>query len=551
MVPKSYLDSIESRLSTVEGTLRTLSSKLEERDVVGVQKHNGSSAKPSALCIAIRDGVAVEEEYNDTVPTQEPTDGMGSIGFTEEDDSVYFGPSSNIAFTRRIVRAITATMHTQPSIATPSSHGGILLDSHILHVSRPPSPANRKPGWADENGDPETLFILPPEEETLRLIRHYFANTGVLFPYIHEESFLATYEELKAGGFRKARRSWLGLLNMILAMSTNASIHISAEERAAKTDIFFSRAMALCAKQIRHGTSLETLQFLLLMGQYLQGTEQSVRTWNLHGLAVKVAYQLGVHSKDALKQFPPVEREVRLRTWFGCIILDRTLSMTLGRPSAIPENYIKLELPRDYAELTSSSGDVVAVSSAKEPMWFFNATITLYHIMYKVIDSLYGGNLGCDNGSNIFDIASCLLQTEQQLLEWQRNLPSALPIVLPSELPLWTDKDATTVLRFRVILTLRYQNLRILAHRPVLVKFLDHLASHSSDYQQLRMLQQVGVDSLQTCIQSASAIISIVSHIVHSTGPQRGLLGAWWFSLYYSTYMITIHFTFQARINPL
>lgn len=154
--------------------------------------------------------------------------------------------------------------------------------------------------------------------------------------------------------------------------------------------------------------------------------------------------------------------------------------------------------------------------------------------MYKVIDSLYGGNLGCDNGSNIFDIASCLLQTEQQLLQWQRNLPPVLPIVLPTELAHWSDQDATLVLRFRVILTLRYHNLRILAHRPILVKFLDLLTSRSSDYNQLSMLQQVGIDSLQTCIQSASTIIAIVSHIVHSSEPQRGLLGAWWFSLYYS-----------------
>lgn len=207
--------------------------------------------------------MASEEVFNNAVSSQEPTDGMGSIGFSEEDDSVYFGPSSNIAFTRHIVRAITATINNQPPIATPSSQGGMILDSHILHVSRPPSPANRRSDYPDEDGDPEALFILPPEEETLELIRHYFAVTGVLFPYIHEESFLATYEEVKAAGFRKARRSWLGLLNIILAMSTSASVHsgLSAEERTAKADIFYSRAMALCAKQIRHGTSLEIRKF--------------------------------------------------------------------------------------------------------------------------------------------------------------------------------------------------------------------------------------------------------------------------------------------------
>jgi hypothetical protein len=65
------------------------------------------------------------------------------------------------------------------------------------------------------------------------------------------------------------------------------------------------------------------VQMLLLMSQYLQGTERSIETWNLHGLAVKAAYQLGIHSQNALKRYPPLEREIRKRTWYGCIVLDR------------------------------------------------------------------------------------------------------------------------------------------------------------------------------------------------------------------------------------
>jgi hypothetical protein len=56
---------------------------------------------------------------------------------------------------------------------------------------------------------------------------------------------------------------------------------------------------------------------------YSQGTERSIATWNIHGLAVKGAYQLGLHSPDALRQYPPSEGEIRKRVWFGCVILDR------------------------------------------------------------------------------------------------------------------------------------------------------------------------------------------------------------------------------------
>jgi hypothetical protein len=65
------------------------------------------------------------------------------------------------------------------------------------------------------------------------------------------------------------------------------------------------------------------VQYLLLMGQYLQGTQKSIQTWTIHGLAVKAAFQLGLHSSEASKRLSPLEREIRKRVWFGCIVLDR------------------------------------------------------------------------------------------------------------------------------------------------------------------------------------------------------------------------------------
>jgi hypothetical protein len=59
------------------------------------------------------------------------------------------------------------------------------------------------------------------------------------------------------------------------------------------------------------------------MSQYLQGTDRSIETWNVHGLAVKAAYQLGLHSPNALILYQNPEREIRKRTWFGCVLLDR------------------------------------------------------------------------------------------------------------------------------------------------------------------------------------------------------------------------------------
>jgi hypothetical protein len=65
------------------------------------------------------------------------------------------------------------------------------------------------------------------------------------------------------------------------------------------------------------------VQYLLILGQYLQGTQKSVQAWTTHGLAISAAYQLGLHSPDANQGYSPLEREIRKRTWFGCVLLDR------------------------------------------------------------------------------------------------------------------------------------------------------------------------------------------------------------------------------------
>lgn len=157
------------------------------------------------------------------------------------------------------MRSTTEVLKSISSTASPISPSAAALQSHVLHVSRPTSPPSRNFGTQSNLVPAGTEpFVLPPENETMQMIETYFSTTGELFPYIDKEAFLQRYHELASSNIRTVRRSWLGLLNMILAMSTSASHGVSsATERTAISDIFFRRTMTLCEKQIRHGTNLE------------------------------------------------------------------------------------------------------------------------------------------------------------------------------------------------------------------------------------------------------------------------------------------------------
>lgn len=158
-------------------------------------------------------------------------------------------------------------------------------------------------------------------------------------------------------------------------------------------------------------------------------------------------------------------------------------------------------------------------------------TSTLYKVMWTIIDTLYDCNIAYSD-NNVMSIASQILQIEHQLLEWQASLPPMLSLTNPTEIR--NDNDFCLGKRFRVILTVRHHNVRLLAHRRIFDLYLDCIEKGRSHDAHESMLIQIGERSKNVCLQTASELISIVNVITHSPQPKCGLLGAWWFTLYYS-----------------
>lgn len=145
------------------------------------------------------------------------------------------------------------------------SIGKASLDGGFVNALRPPSPG---PGVIDLTSQKHTerdMFALPPPQETSRLVHKYFSDTGLLFPYIYPPSFLETYRSMTENNC-KVRRTWLGLLNMMLAMAniTAAPNEEPAKQRIAAADVFYKRALNLCGNEMLRGTTLEVGMFISL-----------------------------------------------------------------------------------------------------------------------------------------------------------------------------------------------------------------------------------------------------------------------------------------------
>ncbi|KAK6379813.1 hypothetical protein LTS17_005886 [Exophiala oligosperma] len=492
----------DERLRAIEDTLRQLVQQKDQSPGQSDQSNHDAEGASRQFRGSVEvlppthdgDDVAIldDDDLAQQNGGEDSVDGMAAITDPEEKEVRFYGPSSNISLLREISDATSASLKAMGQ----SRHAEHSLTADI--VSRAVSPMTTLPSETSPIARQGiNVRSLPPENKALLLIKLFFADTGMLFPYIHEESVLRTYANARRNRLTAVSRSWLCLLNVIFAFATyiSAKPDQTAEKNAAESDVFIERAQALASEIEMKSARLET------------------------------------------------EAELRKRVWFACVVLDRTLSMTFGRPSTIPNEYVKLDLPvnQKLEKLAISSiGTITALSGTVEPpdtVCLYIATIQLYYILGDVITQLYGSNVDFDPDISMLTLIERTLALEQRLSVWKRNLFPQL-----QRRP-WDTFDSESIStstwdpvfdRLSVIITLRYLNTRILLHRPVLSAFLRKRAHYRAATVQMDDEDPYFLDlaekSLLICEQCAAEIVQIV----YKTSKPPTLLGAWWFSAYYS-----------------
>ena len=529
--PPALSNMYDDRLRSIEDTLKLLvqsNQPPQYRDVRdGVADRNWHANGASVLFDEV-DGISADSE-------DDAIDGMGVFADPEESDVRFFGPSSNIAFLRQISSATTCVLEAVGVV--PPSDVERTQQSSIVTFTRPSSPPNTTSNLFVSSDASRDIRALPAEQRVLQLLHLFFSDTGMLFPYVNHEEIACTYFTMKRAQFAGVRRSWLCLLNVIFAFSTSSCLRPNqpAEDDATESEVFFHRACKLAEGFDRRRPTLEMIQCFLLMSQYRQGTQHFDRVWDLHGMTLKTAWQLGLHCKTNSSSISALEVETRKRTFFGCLLLDRTLAMTFGRPPILPNHYFTMEMPMSKSLETMMPSSEVASSSTPDTVCLFTATIELYLLLGDILADLYGNNLSSDLPRSMSDMTQSILCLEKRLAAWKRNLPPEL-----QKRPWKSDRSNAQVStplpgdhvfdRLSVIMALRHLNVRILLHRSILSKFLadDHYAEveDSTDV----FFHGVAEQSVVVCEASAIELVAVV----YSMGSDTAFLPAWWFTAYYT-----------------
>jgi hypothetical protein len=311
VVGQDYLGILEERLRSVEAKLDSLTTS------------NATGLVNMVASITPQSYATVE----DGVETTNAADADRAVVLAAEPNKGFFGPTSNIALVRQVAKAVSERALPSPTLIPADTATTTLL-------ARAPNPAR-----------PIDAYEVPPFHVLHSRIEHYFRWTAVLYPFIHRDSFMSNLEGLRESA-RKVSRPFLGIVNMMLALAHNIPVSENIEEG----ELYYHRAQLLCDQNTLDNVSLEVVQYLLILSQYLQGAQQTIKAWTVHGVAVKAAMQIGLHSSEVLKELSPIDQEIRKRTWYITAMLDRHLSISFGRPMTVPDNHVRLPPVKPFSD---------------------------------------------------------------------------------------------------------------------------------------------------------------------------------------------------------
>lgn len=196
-------------------------------------------------------------------------------------------------------------------------------------------------------GAPHTHLL--PDQRTARvLVDAFFINTHGLLQVFERHQFLEELDRCYSDPL-STEPSWLCLLNLVFAIGLTMATPLSGSPEALIVDKLRSEHLDraevfyLNAKHLNDPmTGLEdqdfwSIQALLLMSVYMLAKSKRNNAFALLGMAARSAQALGLHREETMVIFSQEDQKARKNLWRSIFVMDRLLSCSLGRPTAISE----------------------------------------------------------------------------------------------------------------------------------------------------------------------------------------------------------------------
>ncbi|KAK7529388.1 fungal-specific transcription factor domain-containing protein [Phyllosticta citricarpa] len=323
---------------------------------------------------------------------------------------------------------------------------------------------------------PPVLGVVYPDYSYgMNWLDHYMEKVHSFFPMVDMEQLRMDFTSQ-----HRQDAAWFVLMNIVMALGCLAS---STQDNDYHL-IFFERARQYLSLESLGSMNIELVQALGIMaGYYMHWLNRPNEASALMGAVMRMATGLGLHREYSV---PATRRqgrtsksrddnriaEMRRRTWWGLFCLDVWGSTTTSRPSLGRINSAVSVLPP--GKISEEPGNTPHRQDMRALALTHN--VDFCRIATRIQDTL---------ATNQLLKYEEIEPIDNDLVAWREGLPSILTNF---------DEECEPFLRIpRLVMKWRYQNLRIVLHRPILL----HIALKRTPYAMLSAEEKVAVGRIR------------------------------------------------------
>lgn len=270
---------------------------------------------------------------------------------------MYIGDSASLSFLQSVRRVVSSSIGRCDFTEDNSRHS--MLEAFQSNPSHQAGP----------------LVPPPSNDEAQRLARQYFLATKPLLDLFALEEFhprLANWVENPTGD----EDTVSSIFYLVLAIGAQVS-----DTNQTLAEQYFSSGRQLAFSAFQETPSIHTIQSYILVSMYMLGACRRNGAFMNLGIALRAAYAVGIHRKDANALFIGREQRARERVWKSLRMMDLFLSASLGRPPATSDYDYDI---RD--ELATSRNETEPPSTEKQ---LSIAVIALCRIFERILTDVY------------------------------------------------------------------------------------------------------------------------------------------------------------------
>ncbi|KAF7116267.1 hypothetical protein CNMCM5793_004343 [Aspergillus hiratsukae] len=223
---------------------------------------------------------------------------------------MYIGDSASLSFLQSVRRIVTLSIGRCEFTEDTARHS-------MLEAFQSSSATQTGP-----------LSAPPSNDEAQRLARQYVLATSPLLDLFDLEEF---YPRLAnwVGNPTGDEDTVSSIFYLVLAIGVQVS-----ETNQDLAEQYFVSGRQLAFSAFTETPSLYTIQSYVLISMYMLGACRRNGAFMNLGIALRAAYAVGIHRRDANALFCTRERRARERVWKSLRMMDLFLSASLGRPPA-------------------------------------------------------------------------------------------------------------------------------------------------------------------------------------------------------------------------